>query len=938
MFWRFGLAVLVLSAGTGAVRPAAVAPGPSVSMGADGRLVYTPDERGNRIIDFSSAGYASGSEPVPEAAERARVEPGDGDDGARIQSAIDRISALPRDATGLRGAVVLAAGSFEVGGTIRIRSSGVVLRGAGPGDTGTVVVATGLSRRPLVEIAGSGNRRALGPPRDITTRLVPVGAAEFDVADAAGFSVGDRILVQRPSTASWIDALGMNRFQGWRPENRLHWQPGSRDIAWDRVVTRIDGTRLELDAPITTSIDRSDAAGSVTRYEFPGRIVNVGVEHLRLISQFDASRPKDEDHAWIGVTLDKVEDAWVRRVAAIHFAGSAVDVQRDARRVTVEDVEARDPVSEIGGYRRRAFYTEGQLGLFQRLRSRGAQHDFAMGFLATGPNVFRDSESESSLDFSGALESWASGTLFDNVRIRGGALRLGDRDAANQGAGWAAANSVLWNCEATDVEAVSPPGAYNRAFGCRGVASGDGIVDDARAVPFRDFFRGIPVEPPSLYRAQRAERLATRSPTSVPPPPSLVADPAPAGAGAARPSPTSVLLGRAATPPSPSVHLRPSPLRVERGRFFIGDLAAWTHRTNYAWFQAQMAPALAPSFGPAITRFAPGRIGQGLTDDLEQVVQSMPPGGVFYQHYGLWYDRRRVNHNYDGSAERADGNVWAPFMELPWARSGQGKAWDGLSRYDLTRFNPWYFARLKEFADLCDREGRVLYYNFYFQHWLLESRSHYVDFPWRPVNAIQDTGMPDEVPAANAFWDLSHPLRRDLHRRYIRHVLDTLGHHTNVVFGIDREYTGSLGFLRFWLDEIGAWQKASGRRLLVALEVPKDQMDSILADPVRARLVAAVDFHGWVYRPDGKLFAIRGGLNRSPREQRSDIATPDEREALRAALDPAMAANPDYQNGPEFQKLFDRLWASTPALRERARREYRDRYPNLVVLSEEPAK
>ena len=223
-----------------------------------------------------------------------------------------------------------------------------------------------------------------------------------------------------------------------------------------------------------------------------------------------------------------------------------------------------------------------------------------------------------------------------------------------------------------------------------------------------------------------------------------------------------------------------------------------------------MPPALAPTFGPAITRFAPGRAGPGLTDHLEDVVTGLPPGGVFYQHYGLWYDRRRVNHNYDGSAERRTGDVWAPFIELPWARSGQGRAWDGLSKYDLTRFNPWYFDRLSAFADLADREGRVLYYNFYFQHWLTESRSHYVDFPWRPVNTIQDTGLPNEVPAANAFYDLGSSVRRDLHRRYIRHVLDTLGRHSNVVFGIDREYTGPLEFVQFWLDEIATWGRENG--------------------------------------------------------------------------------------------------------------------------------
>jgi hypothetical protein len=312
----------------------------------------------------------------------------------------------------------------------------------------------------------------------------------------------------------------------------------------------------------------------------------------------------------------------------------------------------------------------------------------------------------------------------------------------------------------------------------------------------------------------------------------------------------------------------------------------------------------------------------------------MKPGAAFYQHYGLWYDRRRVDHNYYGSPEQRTGDVWAPFMELPWARSGQGKAWDGLSRYDLTRFSPWYFDRVASFAREADRRGVILYHHFYFQHWLLESRSHYVDFPWRPANALQDTGLPDEVPAAHAFYDLSSPLRRDLHRRYIRHTLDTLADRTNVVYGIDREYTGPLSFVQFWLDTIAEWQRERGKTVFVALEIPKDQMDAILDDPVRGPLVSAIDILGWVYRADGALCAARGGINRAPREQRPDIATAAELGVLRAKLGIAPMDQKDFLNGPEFQRLFDTLWAGSKPMKYRAWREYRDAHPRVVTLWE----
>ena len=147
--------------------------------------------------------------------------------------------------------------------------------------------------------------------------------------------------------------------------------------------------------------------------------------------------------------------------------------------------------------------------------------------------------------------------------------------------------------------------------------------------------------------------------------------------------------------------------------------------------------------------------------------------------------------------------------------------------------------------------------------------------------------------------------------------------------------SGSLAFVRFWLDTIAEWQAEHATQLFIALEVPKAQMDAILDDAVRGPMITAVDFHHWVYRPDGALFAIRGDLDRAPREQRPDIATPHELEALKATLGPAALDQRDFLTGPEFQSLFDTLWASSKPMRYRAWRRSRNRYPTLVILRED---
>ncbi|MCK7539939.1 MAG: DUF6298 domain-containing protein [Marinilabiliales bacterium] len=68
-------------------------------------------------------------------------------------------------------------------------------------------------------------------------------------------------------------------------------------------------------------------------------------------------------------------------------------------------------------------------------------------------------------------------------------------------------------------------------------------------------------------------------------------------------------------------------------------------------------------------------------------------------------------------------------------------AWDGMSKYDLTKYNDWYWNRAEQFADLADQYGLVLIHQHYFQHNILEAGAHWADF-WRSANNINGTGIP----------------------------------------------------------------------------------------------------------------------------------------------------------------------------------------------------
>lgn len=825
---------------------------PPVSIGKDGKLAYLSFGQGDRVPDYSHAGYRGGGVSIPFAVAKIRVAPVEGDDGARIQAAIDYAGALPLDVEGLRGAVELEPGRYEIAGQLKITASGVVLRGAGSGKGGSVLVATGTDRRALIEIAGQDRRRKLAESVAVEDEVVPVGASRLRVADASGFRPGMAVSIERPSPAEWIKAMGMDDSPG---RQGYQWRAGTLNVSWDRVIMAVDGDTLALDAPLTVALDKRYGGAKVEAYSQEGYIEKSGVENLRCESEFDRSNPLDEQHAWNAVDLHGLRDGWVTDVVAAHFAGSMVQAGAKVSRVTVQDCRSLAPVSERAGYRRMAFHSRGQQVLFLRCFSEEGRNDFTAGYLSAGPTVFLDCEALRSTGFSGSVGSLASGLLFDGVKIDGGSLRLDNLETFNQGVGWAAFNSMLWQCSAGVIVCRQPPAAMNWA-----VAVWAQFVGDGRWSMVSEF-----AKPDSLYRAQLAERLGEASLAVLEPRarPDVASAPA---QSLERLIPD--LSGRRDTKdPRPDRRLV-----LQNGRLLIDGRPLSGRQTEVAWWRGRLEPGRAKEVGASLTRFAPGRMGTGLTDEPPALAEAMAGKGqvALRHHYGLWYDRRRDDHQ---MIRRPDAEVWPPFFEQPFARSGREVAWDGLSRYDLTKYNPWYFGRLRAFAAEARKHGLVLINEMYFQHNIIESGAHWVDCPWRPVNNVNDTGFiepppfnGDTIKMADAFYDVTHPVRRPLHRAYIRQCLANLDDEPNVIHTLTAENSGPLHFMQFWLDVIAEWERETGKHPLIALSAPKDVQDAILADPVRSAVVDVIDLTYWFRTPEGKEFAPAGGQSLAPRQ------------------------------------------------------------------------
>jgi len=856
---------------------------PIISIGDAGRLNYESDGRGNRVPDFSTCGYASGDREIPNASVRVVVAPVHGDETARIQQAIDYVASLSPDTNGLRGAVLLLNGRHEILGGLSITNSGVVLRGQGMGEGGTILFAAGLDRRTLICIAGQKKSSVTNTSVPIADDYVPVGATSFHLMKSDDFKIGDNIRIIRPSTKEWIEKLGAKDFGGGEGGG---WRPGGEDIAWNRKIISLESNLVSVDAPVTTALEKVFGGGRVAISSRSGRINDVGIENLSIESAFDAANNKDENHSWCAITMDNACDAWVRQVTFKHFAGSAVALYETCQRVTVEDCLSLAPVSEIGGYRRHTFFTMAQQTLFLRCLAEHGRHDFSVGNCAAGPNAFVQCEANEALDDSGAIESWSSGTLFDNVRIDGNAISLGYRAGNNAGIGWAAANSVLWNCCASVIRCWNPPGAQNWSFGSWAGFEGDGVWRNSNGF----------MKPESLYAAQLVERTGRRTqlmsrvtkessnPTveeaaeliaaSHQPAPQLADYIASAGkrnlipseAGDSKHIEDIVDLHHASRITHHKISITNGWLVCD-GKLLLGGVQELT------WWRGSLRPDEAESFGPALTRFVPGRSGAGFTDDIGELADTMAQhkAVALDHHYGLWYDIRRDDHE---RVRRMDGDVIPPFFEQPFARSGVSAAWDGLSKYDLTKFNSWYWSRLKNFADAADERGLVLFNENYFQHNIIEAGAHWVDCPWRTANNINGTEFPEPPPfagdkrifMAEQFYDETNPVRRALHEKFIRQNLDNFTNNANVIQFASAEFSGPTHFVQFWLDTIGDWKREHpDSRAIIALAAPKNVQDAVLADAKRAAVLDVIAFRYW-WLTDKGIYAPDGGLNLAPRQ------------------------------------------------------------------------
>jgi len=124
----------------------------------------------------------------------------------------------------------------------------------------------------------------------------------------------------------------------------------------------------------------------------------------------------------------------------------------------------------------------------------------------------------------------------------------------------------------------------------------------------------------------------------------------------------------------------------------------------------------------------------------------------------------------------------------PFARTGPGNALDGKPKFDLERFDPEYFQRLRDRCQAAQRHG--LYVSvMLFEGWGLQFVPDAFNFhPFHPQNNVN--GINGDVNGDGSGVEvhaLASPAVTAIQERYVRKVIDTLNDLDNVLYEISNE-------------------------------------------------------------------------------------------------------------------------------------------------------
>jgi hypothetical protein len=519
-YQRHYVLFLIVSVTAAGVPASASAQGKSawVYPGPRGKLVYETTPAGDRILDFSHAGYMGGGVALPILPVPLVLRPSGADDTAAIQTAIDSIALAPLR-NGFRGAVLLSPGTFICAEPIMISASGIVLSGSGSNtedERSTTIKLVGKPHNGITVASAVKNKAGDEPAAQkqvsaktkISDDYVPSGATSIHVVDAKGFNEGDTIAIRKTVTADWVKFMQMDDLV--RDGKKQTWLAVGRVLTTERQIKGIYFNKIVLDVPLSDSFDTKyfQPAGFAVVKIKPSYLSQVGVEHLRIESPPQAFPHTQPHFSAIKITG---EDCWVRDVVCDETMDSVAVM---GRRITLQQVTVNRKALHEGASRPGEFAPDATQTLMDRCNCNADNVWFSWtGSGDAGPIVLLNC----TFHGDGRAEAhmrWSTGMLYDNCKAPEGGLDMRNRGVMGSGHGWSMGWGVAWNCSAKFFTIQNPPGAINWMIGCGG---------PNHKAP-RPFDKGTPnlpegtidspattVAPQSLYLRQLEDRLGSQA-------------------------------------------------------------------------------------------------------------------------------------------------------------------------------------------------------------------------------------------------------------------------------------------------------------------------------------------------------------------------------------------------------------------------------------------
>jgi hypothetical protein len=201
----------------------------------------------------------------------------------------------------------------------------------------------------------------------------------------------------------------------------------------------------------------------------------------------------------------------------------------------------------------------------------------------------------------------------------------------------------------------------------------------------------------------------------------------------------------------------------------------------------------------------------------------------------LKYGRVYPESGYQWMPRGVDGRVY-PFKVVRWRQ--------GRPIVDLARFNPEYWQNVARVVEECAKRGIVLQLQLY-QRVYFQGRSGWNANYFNPANNVNKFPVPEKVgrlkKTATNFFDAligrQAPARngygliqamaedtvwRDIHRLWVRHILNAIGDNGNVIIDLMNEGAFNKGMTKDWiestLDIIDQWERDTGNDLRVGMD------------------------------------------------------------------------------------------------------------------------